>query len=456
MPSFDYDLFTFGAGSGGVRASRFSANLGAKVAVAESRFMGGTCVNVGCVPKKLMVYASHVSHDLHDAQGFGWSIPEASFDWPTFLARKDAEIARLNGIYRKLLVGAGVEVFDGHARLLDPHTVEVASPSGEVRRVRAKNILIATGGEPVAPSLPGAEHAIVSDHVFRLPEAPKRLVVVGGGYIAVEFAGIFRGLGAEVTLLHRGSQLLRGFDEELCAFLTRELEKKGIQVLLHHNIEEISLVNGVKHCRLNTGETREADLVLFAIGRRPKTAGLGLESAGIKLNGRGAVEVNERFQTAIPHIYAIGDVIDRVNLTPVALAQGMLVARSLFGGQEGTLSYENIPTAVFSQPPLSSVGLTESEARARFSSIEIYATEFTPMKGTLSGNKERTLMKLVVEKPSGKVLGVHMVGTDAPEMIQMAAVALQCGATKAQFDATIGIHPTAAEEFVTLRTPRAS
>lgn len=455
MP-YDFGLFTIGAGSGGVRAARMSAGFGARVAVAESRFFGGTCVNVGCVPKKLMVYASHFGESFHDAEGFGWTVEGARFDWATFLARKDAEIARLNGIYRRLLVNAGATVLEGRARLVAPHTVEVTGADGTATRHTAERVLIATGGKAVRPEIPGAEHAYLSDDIFRLPAQPRRVIVVGGGYIGIEFAGIFRGLGSEVTLLCRNPRLLHHFDEEMTLFLGKEIEKKGISLKLGHEIVEITRQESGLRALLKSGEVREADAILYAIGRRPNTDALGLDELGVQRDARGAIWVDDELQTNIPGIYAIGDVLAHPNLTPVALAQGMALARSLYGKQPSRVDYEDIPTAVFSQPPFATVGRTEAQARAEFGEIDVFAAEFTPLLHTLSGNKERTLMKLLVERAGGRVVGVHMVGPDAPEIIQMAAVALRCRATKAQFDATIGIHPTAAEEFVTLRTARAA
>jgi glutathione reductase (NADPH) len=449
-----FDLFTIGAGSGGVRASRMSSGFGAKVAVAEARYLGGTCVNVGCVPKKLMVYASHFREEMHDAAGFGWTFQEGQFDWSTFIARKDAEIKRLNGVYDRILTSAGVTIFDGYATILDRNTVEVKGPSGEINRYTAKNILIATGGKPERPTIPGAEHCLVSDDIFHLKEMPKRILVVGGGYIAIEFAGIFRGLGAEVSLVHRGPQFLKGFDDELRGFLAKEVQKKGLRLLFSEALSRVEKENGQLRVYLQSGETVETDAVLYAIGRKPNVAGLGLERVGVQCNERGAVLVDEDYRTSAENIYAIGDVIERINLTPVALAEGMAVARQLFGGATHRVDYTDVATAVFSQPPLAAVGLTEALAKEKFGELEVYTAEFTPLKHTLSGSKERCFMKLIVVKHSRLVVGVHMVGSDAAEIIQMAGIALKCKATKEQFDATIGVHPTAAEEFVTMRTPR--
>lgn len=452
---YDFDLFTIGAGSGGVRASRMSAGLGARVAVAEGRFLGGTCVNVGCVPKKLMVYASHFREDFQDAAGFGWSVENPRFDWKTFIARKDAEIQRLNGVYRRLLHGAGVEILEGYARIVAPHTVEVSFASGEVKRFTAEHILIATGGKPIRPEgVPGGERVLVSDDIFSLPEQPKRLVIVGGGYIAVEFACIFHGLGSEVSLVYRGPHFLRGFDDDLRSFLAEEMKKKGIALHFNQKLESIEEEKDGLVCALEHDQLLPADAILYAIGRRPNTDNLGLEKVGVKRGPDGAIVVDDYYRTSAPKIYAIGDVTNRINLTPVALAEGMALAKTLFGQQPTTVDYTDVATAVFSQPPLATVGLSEAKAKDLFAEIDVYTSEFSPLKNTLSQNPERTFMKLIVDRKTDRVLGVHMVGADAPEIIQMAAIALKCGATKAQFDATIGIHPTAAEEFVTMRTPR--
>lgn len=454
MDRYDYDLFTIGAGSGGVRASRMAAAHGARVAVAEERHLGGTCVNVGCVPKKLMVYAAHFREDLDGAAGFGWRVGEAAFDWATFRANKDREIRRLNEVYAHLLRGAGVEVLEGRARIAGPHTVEVRGADGATRRVTARHILVATGGRPIRPEIPGAEHCLVSDDVFHLERMPRRLVIVGGGYIAVEFAGIFHGLGAEVTLVYRGPHLLRGFDDDLRFFLTEEMRKKGIDLLLNQRVESVERAGDGLVCTLAKGRLVEADAVLYAIGRRPNVDGLGLETVGVELGPRGAIRVDAWSKTTADGVHAIGDVTDRMNLTPVALAEGTALARTLFGGAPTTVDYAGVPTAVFSLPPLATVGLTEAQARERHGDVVIYTSEFRPLRHTLSGSPERAFMKLIVDRPTDRVLGAHMVGPDAPEIVQGLAIALKCGATKAHFDATLGIHPTAAEEFVTMRTPR--
>ena len=448
MSSFDYDFFVIGAGSAGVRASRIAAQLGAKVAVAEDRFYGGTCVNIGCVPKKLFVYASHFAEEFEDAAGFGWSVGESRFDWPTLIANKNAEIERLNGIYERILKNAGVEIVDGRATVVDAHTVEVAG-----RSITAKHILVATGGKPFVPDIRGREHAAISDDMFYLEKFPKRVVVVGGGYIAVEFAGIMKGLGAQVTQLYRGPHFLRGFDDDLRHFLCDEMRKKGIDVRFNSTVERIEKRDDDYCAELADGTEIAADLVLYATGRVAKTENLGLEAAGVELAENGAIKVDGEFRTSVPSIYAIGDVIDRVQLTPVALGEGMWLARHLFGETPPPFDYADIPSAVFSQPALASVGLTEAAAHDRHGELDVYISEFSALKHTLSGSEERSFMKLIVDRASDRVVGAHMAGPDAGEIIQGLAIAIKMGATKAQFDATIGIHPTAAEEFVTMREP---
>jgi glutathione reductase (NADPH) len=446
MSNYDFDFFVIGAGSGGVRAARFAAALGARVAVAEERHLGGTCVNIGCVPKKLMVYASHFSEDFEDAAGYGWTVGARSFDWPTLIANKDAEIERLNGIYERLLTNSGVEIVEGTATLEDPHTVVVAG-----REITAQYILIATGGLPSRPREPGQEYGIVSDDVFYLDKLPERMIVAGGGYIAVEFAGVFNGLGSKVTQLYRGDLWLRGFDDDLRRGLAEEAPKKGVDLRFHTIIDKTEKTSNGLLAHLSSGEKLEVDQILYAIGRRPNVAELNLHGLGIELTRQGAVKVDEAYRTSIPNVFAIGDVTDRVQLTPVALAEGMSVAERLFGERERAVDYGGIPTAVFSQPPMATVGLTEAEARAKLAAVDIYRTRFTPMKHTMTGRDEKTLMKLVVERASQKVVGAHMMGQDAPEIVQGVAIAMKAGATKRDFDRTIGIHPTAAEEFVTMR-----
>lgn len=448
--SFDFDLFVIGAGSGGVRAARFAAGFGARVGVAESRYLGGTCVNVGCVPKKLLVYGAHYHEDFEQAAGFGWSVEGAKFDWPTLIANKNREIHRLNGIYRNLLVNSGVTLLEGHARLCDAHTVEV-----DGQRFSAKHILLATGGWPQLPDIPGKEHAISSNEVFFLEQLPRRVLVVGGGYIAVEFASIFRGLGAQTTLLYRRDLFLRGFDRSVREHLRDELTKKGMDLQFNADIARIDKqADGTLAATLKDGRVLEADCVFYATGRRPMLDNLGLENVSVELDERGFIKVDETYRTSEPSIHALGDVIGKVQLTPVALAEGMALARHLFRPEEyRPVDYKLIPTAVFSLPNIGTVGLTEDEARTAGHKVKVFESRFRPMKLTLTDCQERTLMKLVVDADTDKVLGCHMVGPEAGEILQGIAVALKAGATKRVFDETIGIHPTAAEEFVTLRTP---
>ena len=448
--AYEFDLFVIGAGSGGVRAARFAAGFGAKVAVAESRYLGGTCVNVGCVPKKLLVYGAHFAEDFEQASGFGWSLGEANFDWATLIANKDREIHRLNGIYRNLLVNSGVTLMEGHAKLTGPHEVEVNG-----QRHTAKHILIATGGWPQIPEIPGHEHAISSNEAFFLKELPKRVLVVGGGYIAVEFAGIFHGLGAKTSLLYRGEMFLRGFDGAVRKHLHEELTKRGMDVQFNADIERIDKQpDGSLKATLKDGRELVADCIFYATGRRPMLDNLGLENTGVKFDKRGFVEVDDLYQSAEPSILAIGDVIGRVQLTPVALAEGMAVARRLFKPEQyRPVDYQMIPTAVFSLPNIGTVGLSEEQAVEAGHKVQIFESSFRPMKLTLTECQERTLMKLVVDADTDKVLGCHMVGPEAGEIVQGLAIALKAGATKQHFDETIGVHPTAAEEFVTMRTP---
>ncbi len=453
MSSYDYDFYVIGAGSGGMRAARIAAGHGARVAVAEERYLGGTCVNVGCVPKKLLVYAAHYAEDFADAAGFGWTVGERSHDWSTLIANKNAEIDRLNGIYRRLIEGSGAHIHWGRATLVDAHTVEI---DGD--RHTADKILIAVGGWPSVPDIPGREHVITSNEAFYLEEMPKRIVIVGGGYIAVEFAGIFHNLGAEVCQLYRGELFLRGFDDDVRQFLAEEMVKKGIDLRFDARVACITREEGEGGkprfiVDLEDEESIEADLVMYATGRSPKTDGLGLEAAGVATDDAGAIPVDEAWRTNVPNIYAIGDVTDRIQLTPVAIAEGHALADMLFNPSERTVGYENVPSAVFSQPSIGTVGLTETEARQRYGALDIYRSSFRPMKHTMSGREEHGLMKLVVDRASQKVVGLHMVGPEAGEIVQGFAVAIKMGATKADFDATIGIHPTAAEEFVTMRTP---
>ena len=450
MAHYDFDLFTIGAGSGGVRASRMSASFGAKVAVAEERYLGGTCVNVGCIPKKLLVYASHYGEDFDDAAEFGWTVGERRFDWAKLIANKNQEIRRLNGIYRKLLGDAGVEIVESHAEVIDPHTVTV-----DGKRFTAKYILVAVGSWPRVPTFPGSEYAITSNEAFYLPVLPAKIIVVGGGYIGVEFAGIFHGLGAHTTQLYRGELFLRGFDDDIRSTLAEEMRKREIDLRFKTQIARIDKVNGKLSATLTDGSMIEADQILFATGRAANTPDLGLKKAGVKLKDNGAVIVDDFSKSSVDSIYAIGDCTDRMMLTPVAIAEGMAVANTLFNNKPTKPGYENVPTAVFSTPNCATVGLTERQARRQKYHVDIYRTLFRPLRHTLTGRDERTMMKLVVDRATDRVLGCHMVGAEAGEIVQGLAVALNCGATKAQFDATVGIHPTAAEEFVTMRTKAA-
>ena len=450
MSEYDFDLFVIGAGSGGVRASRIAASLGAKVAVAEERYFGGTCVNVGCVPKKLFSYAAHYFDDFEDSAGFGWEMTKPSFNWRTLVDNKDKEINRLNGIYESLLTTAGVKIYQARARIVDAHTIDV-----DGQRMTAKHILIAVGGWPWFPEFPGSDLAISSNEVFYLESLPEQIVIVGGGYIALEFASIFSRLGVKTTLVYRGEKLLRGFDEDIRDFITTEISRH-VDIKLNNNVSRIVKNNNNLRVTLDTGDELDASQVLMATGRLPLTADLGLENVNVELSASGGIKVNESFQSTEPSIYAVGDVIERMALTPVALAEGQLVARSLFDSNSGSLSYENIATAVFCNPNIGTVGLSEQEALTQGLSIDVYTSSFRVLKHTLSGSEEKTFLKLVVDKVSDAVLGLHMVGPDAGELVQGFAVAMNCGARKADFDRTIGIHPTLAEEFVTMRTARSS
>ena len=449
MAKYDFDLFTIGAGSGGVAGSRRAGSYGAKVAIAESVRVGGTCVLRGCVPKKLLVYASEFARAFDDAEGYGWSAGDSKVDWARMVERKDRELDRLNGIYINMLKASGVEIIEGRARLIDAHTVEVTG-----RRVTSETILVATGGHAIRPSIPGIELTMTSDEILDLKEIPKHLVVVGGGYIAVEFAGIFRNLGAEVTEVIRGDAVLRGFDRDIRASLAEEMAKQGIQLKPRTRVTAVEKASSGLVVVTEPGERIACSHVLYAIGRAPNTADLGLAEAGVTLNKKGAIAVDEWSRTTVPNIYAVGDVTDRINLTPVAIAESRAVAETLYNDNPMKTDHENVPSAVFSQPSIASVGLSEEAAAAIYKEIDVYVTRFRPMKNTISGRDERTMMKLVVDTASDRVLGCHMVGPDAPEIIQGLAIAVKCGATKRQFDQTIGIHPSAAEEFVTLRDKR--
>jgi glutathione reductase (NADPH) len=448
LAKYDYDLFVIGAGSGGVRAARVAALSGAKVLVAEEHLVGGTCVVRGCVPKKLMVYASEFSHSFQTAKGFGWTIENARFDWSVFLAEKDKEIARLSGVYVRNLDNAGAELVRGKARLVDAHTVEVEGRG----RVTADKVLIATGGRPWMPrDLPGIEHAISSNEAFHLKQLPKRIVIAGGGYIAVEFACIFNGMGVETHLVHRGANILRGFDDDIRTHVTEEIGRRGVRVILSTQHTAIEKTAGGLVSRFEDGHHCESDVVMFALGREPYTEGLGLETAGVKLNERGAVMVDEFSRSNAANIWAVGDVTDRINLTPVAIREGHAFADTEFNGKPTSFDHEMVASAVFSQPPVGTVGLSEADARHKHGKVDIYLARFRPMKTAFAGEDERCLMKLVVEAASQKVVGVHIVGPDSPEMIQMAAVAVKMGVTKPQWDATCAVHPTLGEELVTLR-----
>ena len=443
------DLFVIGAGSGGVRAARISAGLGAKVIVAEGLYLGGTCVNVGCVPKKLYVYGSEFGKAFKDAEGFGWTVTGTSFDWPTLRDNKTREISRLNSIYDRLLDGSGAQVISGMATLIDAHTVEVNGT-----RYHANKILLATGSWPTKPEFPGNELAITSNKIFDLDSFPQRLLVIGGGYIATEFACIFNGLGAQVTQLYRGDLFMRGFDNDIRVFAAEEIRKTGVDLRFNSNIVSLSQTHEGLEAQLTDGSSMVVDAVLCATGRHPNIEGLGLEKTAVTLDARGYVSADERFQTDEPSIFALGDMTGGPQLTPVAIEQAMAFAQTQFGDAEKVMDYAFIPTAVFCQPNIGTVGFTEEECEARDIDIDVYLSDFKPMKHTLSGRDERTLMKLIVDKSSDRVIGLHMVGPDAGEICQGMAVAMKAGATKADFDSTVGIHPTAAEEFVTMRTAR--
>ena len=477
MSEFDFDLFVIGAGSGGTRAARIAAGHGARVAVAEERFLGGTCVNVGCIPKKLFVYASHFAEDFEDAAGFGWRCsPEAAsnrgaespaFDWSTLVANKDREIERLNGIYRGLIEGAGARLYDARATIVGPHSIDVAGST-----VSARYILVATGGEPTLPDVPGIEHAIRSDDVFYLDRLPGRLIVVGGGYIAVELAGVFAGLGVEVTQLYRGPLFLRGFDDDIRRALAEEMRKRGVDLRFDANVSAIERIAngagggaGVRAFLAAPGggegargagvdpEMLEADLILYATGRHPNTAGLGLENAGVATARNGSVVVDAWSRTNVEHVYAVGDVTDRINLTPVAIREGHCFAETVFNDNPISPDHDDVPTAVFSQPAIGTCGLTEAEAAARYPIVDVYLSSFRPLKHTLTGRDQRSVMKLLVDAETDRVIGCHLLDPDAAEIVQGVGIAMKCGATKAQFDRTMAIHPTAAEEIVTMRTP---
>jgi glutathione reductase (NADPH) len=452
MASYDYDLFVIGGGSGGVRARRLAAGMGKKVAIAEEYRFGGTCVIRGCVPKKLFVYASQFSEHFEDAAGYGWSVGETKFDWPTLIANKDREIARLEGLYRRGLDTNGAEIIESRAELVDRHTVEIKATG---RRVTAETILIATGGHPTPhPALPGHELTISSNEAFDLKELPKAILIAGGGYIAVEFANIFHGLGVETTLVYRGQEILSRFDTDMRKGLHRAMEEKGIRILCHQVFTGITRrADGRLEAETSEGETLVADQVMLALGRAPNTAGLGLDRAGVETDPRGAIVVDRFSRTNVDNIYAVGDVTDRVQLTPVAIHEAMCFLDTVYRGRPTAPDHELIATAVFSQPEIGTVGLSEEDAAKAHDEIEIYRAEFRPMRHTLSGRREKMIMKIVVNAADRKVLGVHILGPDAGELAQALAIALKAGCTKDDFDRTMAVHPTAAEELVTMYTP---
>jgi glutathione reductase (NADPH) len=446
---YDYDLFVIGAGSGGVRAARIAALAGARVAVAEEYRIGGTCVIRGCVPKKFLVYGAEFSQSFRDAPGYGWTVGNVTFDWPTLRDNVQKEVTRLSGIYTTNLAKTGVTTFEERAEIVDAHKVRlVKSGSG----ITAERILVATGGRPSLPEgLPGAELGITSNEAFLLPELPRRLLIVGGGYVALEFANVFHGLGSETRIVHRGDRMLRGFDDDLRSHLHIETERLGVKLTMNATLAKIEKSDEGLRATLSTGERADADAVLFAVGRHPNTEGLGLERAGVKLDDAGAVIVDEFSQSCVESIYAIGDVTNRMNLTPVAIRDGHAFADTIYNQRPTSVDHSSVPSAVFGRPPIGSVGLAESDARRSHGEVDIYRTNFRPMRNMLSGNQERTLMKIVVDRKTDKLLGVHIAGEDAPEMVQLAAVAVKAGITKKQWDSTVALHPTAAEELVLMR-----
>lgn len=446
MKTFDYDLLVVGAGSGGIRAARASAKLGARVGIAENASLGGTCVNAGCVPKKLFFYAAHFSDDFTSAKGFGWSVNNKEFNWEKLIINKNMEISRLNNLYEKLLHDAGIKLIKGHAILNSPHSITVGEQS-----YSAKRILLATGGQPYIPDIPGRQHIISSSEVFSLKTLPEKIIIVGGGYIAVEFAGIFNGLGVDTTLIHRDKLFLRGFDQDIRNFLAIEMDKKGIKLRFETEVKELKKNNQKLRATLSDESILSAGQILYATGRKPRTRDMGIENIGVKTDDNGAVIIDETYQTNIPTIYAIGDITNRINLTPVALAEGSYIARLFYDSKNLTrVDYRNIPTCIFSQPNVSSVGLSEQAAKKKYAKIDVYRTSFTPMKHALSGINEKAYLKLIVEQETDKVIGAHMVGSDAGEIIQGISIAIKAGARKADFDNTIGIHPTIAEEFTSM------
>jgi glutathione reductase (NADPH) len=446
MPRYDFDLFTIGAGSGGVAGTRRAGAYGARTAICEELRIGGTCVLRGCVPKKLLVYGAQFADGFADAAGFGWTVPQADFDWSRLIAAKDKEIGRLSQIYVNMLNNAKVEIFEARGVVVDPHTVEVGG-----KRYTAENIMIAVGGWPETPKIPGIEHVISSNEALDLPSLPRRIVIVGGGYIAVEFAGIFNGFGSEVVEIIRREEVLRGFDEDIRTHLGQEMRIRGVDIRGGTQVARIDKTASGYTVTTTVGGEIETDCVMYATGRAPNTKGLGLAEIGVELDKNGAIKVDEWQRTTVKNIYAVGDVTDRINLTPVAIGEGRAIAETLYNNNPIRMDHADVPSAVFSQPPIGTVGLTEDEARTQYGAVDIYQTRFKPMKNTLSGRDERTFMKLIVDARSDRVVGVHMLGADAPEIVQGLAIAIKCGATKKQFDQTVGIHPSAAEEFVTMR-----
>ncbi|MBO0736110.1 MAG: glutathione-disulfide reductase [Alphaproteobacteria bacterium] len=446
MPRYDFEMFTIGAGSGGVASSRRAGGYGARVAICEDSRVGGTCVIRGCVPKKLLVYGAQFADAFADSAGFGWTVPTPSFDWPALIEAKDREIERLSQIYRTMLKNSGVELIEGRGVVVDPHTVEING-----RAYTAEKILIASGSHPTVPDIPGIEHVISSNEALDLPVLPRRIVIVGGGYIAVEFAGIFNGFGSEVVEMIRRDELLYGFDDDIRVALGQEMRGRGIEIHARTQVARIEKRAHGYSVFTTIGHEFSADVVMYATGRKPNTNGLGLAEVGVETNDNGAVVVDEWSCSNIPSIYAVGDVTDRINLTPVAIAEGRAVAETLFNDNPIKMDHANVPSAVFSQPPVGAVGLNEEQARRQYGEVDIYLARFKAMKNTLSGREERTLMKLVVDARSDRVLGCHMLGPDAPEIMQGLAIAVKCGASKRMFDQTVGIHPSAAEEFVTMR-----
>lgn len=451
MTQYDYDLFVIGAGSGGVRAANMAASQGVRVAITEQRHLGGTCVNLGCVPKKLLVYAAQFRDEFEAAAGFGWTVGKPTFDWPRLIANKNKDVERLHTVYRNKLEKSGASIITGRATLLDPHTVVVGTA-----QYSAERILIATGGWPFVPEIPGKQHVVTSNDMFFLEQLPKRIIIVGGGYIAVEFASTLHSLGVDTTICQRGDKLLEGFDEDIRDFLAAEMTRKGISILFNTDVEAIERAADDDFAvRLTDGSKMTTDLVMYATGRTPNSNGLGLETLGVALDDNGAIRVNSSYQTNLPSIYALGDVTDRLNLTPVAIAEAEALVNSLYNNQDPAVDYAMTPSAVFCQPNIGSVGLTEAQAREKYPDIDIYQTRFTPLKNTLSGLDEKTMMKMVVVRSTDRVVGIHMAGVDAPEIILGMAIAIRAGATKAVFDSTVGLHPTAVEEFVYLREAQA-